>query len=119
MPGMISVYDPPMCCATGICGPSVDPELVRFAADLDWLAQHGVNVSRYNLSQQPAAFAENQLVRGALQEQGEHALPLVVVDGTVRSSGRYPGRDELGLWLGMRAAAADPSASGSCCGDRC
>jgi len=31
----IQVLDPPRCCSTGVCGPNVDPELVRFAADLD------------------------------------------------------------------------------------
>ncbi|MDH3390414.1 MAG: arsenic metallochaperone ArsD family protein, partial [Desulfobulbaceae bacterium] len=30
----IEIYDPPMCCPTGVCGPNVDPELVQFAADL-------------------------------------------------------------------------------------
>ena len=51
----VRVFDPAMCCSTGICGPSVDPELVRFAADLDWLKSQGVSVERFNLSQQPAA----------------------------------------------------------------
>jgi Arsenical resistance operon protein ArsD len=33
----VRVFDPAMCCSTGICGPSIDPQLVRFAADLDCL----------------------------------------------------------------------------------
>jgi hypothetical protein len=48
----IQIFDPAMCCSTGVCGPSVDPELVRFAADLDWLARQGVEVERYNLYNQ-------------------------------------------------------------------
>src|SRR5690606_31175046 len=55
----VRVFDPAMCCSTGICGPSVDAELVRFAADLDWLKTQGISVERFNLSQQPAAFAED------------------------------------------------------------
>lgn len=42
----IQVFDPPMCCSTGVCDPSADPELVRFAAALDWLKRQGVEVER-------------------------------------------------------------------------
>ena len=38
----LAVYDPPMCCSTGVCGPAVDPVLPRVAADLDWLKRQGV-----------------------------------------------------------------------------
>jgi len=98
---MIQVYDPPMCCSTGVCGPDVDPKLVQFAADLKWLADQGVNVERFNLAQTPDAFAETEIVRAALTEKGEAALPLVVVDGKVVVSGTYPTRAELGGWLGL------------------
>lgn len=55
----LEVYDPPMCCSTGICGPNVNPALIHFAADLKWLEDQGVEVERYNLAQSPVAFAEN------------------------------------------------------------
>jgi hypothetical protein len=29
----LDVFDPAMCCSTGVCGPEVDPQLVQFAAD--------------------------------------------------------------------------------------
>ena len=103
----VSVFDPPMCCSTGICGPSVDPHLVRFAADLDWLQSQGVTVARFNLSQQPGAFAEDAVVRAALEKEGETALPLVKVDGEVKSTGVYPSRDDLAAWAGL--AAPTPS----------
>jgi hypothetical protein len=41
----VQVYDKPMCCSTGICGPQVDPVLPRFAADLDWLKSQGMRSS--------------------------------------------------------------------------
>jgi AhpD family alkylhydroperoxidase len=97
----IQVYDPPLCCSTGVCGPDVDPKLVRFAADLKWLAEQGVPVERLNLAQTPNAFAETEIVRAALTEKGEAALPLVVVDGKVAVSGSYPTRAELGGWVGL------------------
>lgn len=102
----MEVYDPAMCCSTGICGPAVDPKLVRFAADLDWLNKKGVEVRRYNLSQEPAAFAGNPLVRDKLAAASIACLPLILVDGEEKSSGTYPGRHELAEMAGM---AYDPA----------
>ena len=97
----VKVFDPAMCCSTGVCGPSVDPDLVRFAADLDWLAAEGVSVERFNLSQQPDAFAAYPVVTQALKENGEQALPLILVNERKVSEGRYPSRDQLADWVGL------------------
>ncbi len=97
----VQVYDPPMCCSTGVCGPSVDPALVRFAADLAWLRESGVSVERFNLSQEPGAFAGNEAVKRAIESEGEEALPLIFKDGQAVSKGRYPeSRQQLLGWLG-------------------
>ena len=113
----VRVFDPAMCCSTGICGPSVDPRLSRFAADLAWLKNQGVAVERFNLSQQPSAFADDAAVKSALETKGEAGLPLVKVNGEVKSSGTYPSRDELAAWAGLVAPAPEVKASaGSCCG---
>lgn len=104
----VQVFDPAMCCSTGICGPSVDPQLTRFAADLEWLGESGVSVARFNLAQQPKAFAESAAAKRALESKGESALPLILVDGVVKSSGVYPLREQLAEWTGV---AAKPS----CC----
>ncbi|MFI5337938.1 MAG: arsenite efflux transporter metallochaperone ArsD, partial [Opitutales bacterium] len=90
---------------TGVCGPEVDPVLVRFAADLKWLQERGVTVARYNLSQNPAAFVENATVKAALSARGEPALPLVLVDGKTLVSGSYPTRAELAAAVGVEAGA--------------
>ena len=97
----VRVFDPALCCSTGICGPSVDPQLARFAADLDWLKSQGVSVERFNLSQQPAAFADDPSVKTALETKGEAGLPLVKVNGEVKCSGLYPSRNELAAWAGV------------------
>jgi hypothetical protein len=117
-----------MCCSTGVCGPSVDPQLARFSADLDWLKSQGVSVERFNLAQQPAAFAEDQAVRSALETKGEASLPVVKVNGDIKSSGVYPSRAELAAWAGIGASDSRLSqkplvsmpimlkaTSGSCC----
>ena len=120
----VRVFDPAMCCSTGICGTSVDPRLVRFAADLDWLNGQGVPVERFNLSQQPGAFAGDPTVREALQTRGEAALPLVKVDDVVMSAGVYPSRAELASWAGLPAPRGmlemlpepmDAAEVGACC----
>lgn len=97
----LDIYDPAMCCSTGVCGPQVDPVLVRFAADVKWLQEQGVEVRRFNLSQSPAAFVENEQVKQALTEKGEGALPLLLVDGQVLASGHYPERSQLIAALGL------------------
>lgn len=101
----VQVFDPPMCCSTGVCGPEVDPKLARFAADLDWLAGQGVEVQRFNLSQEPAVFVENPAVAAAMRAS-DAALPLVLVDGKVVAQGAYPERQALAGFVGL---AAPPS----------
>lgn len=98
---ILQVFDPAMCCPTGVCGPEVDPRLVQFAADLDWLKSQGVMVQRHSLAQSPAAFVENDQVKAALEEKGEGALPLVLTGGRVVSSGQYPNRAQLKEALGL------------------
>jgi hypothetical protein len=120
----VHVFDPAMCCSTGICGPAIDPRLVRFATDLDWLEMQGVSVERFNLSQQPGKFAADAAVKSALETKGEAGLPLVKVNGEVKSIGVYPSRAELAAWAGVAAPAllrivndAKPEGSaGGCCG---
>ena len=91
----IEIYDKPMCCSTGICGPQVDPVLPRFAADLDWLRTQGHQVDRFNLAQQPAAFAANEDVKKMLAAESVECLPLIFVDGQVVSKADYPSRGQL------------------------
>ncbi|MBI5757811.1 MAG: arsenite efflux transporter metallochaperone ArsD [Planctomycetales bacterium] len=101
----IQVFDKPMCCSTGVCGPQVDPVLPRFAADLEWLKSHGAQVERFNLAHQPAAFTQNADVRELLRTEGTDCLPLVVVDGRVASRGQYPSRELLSEWAETGASA--------------
>lgn len=102
-----------MCCSSGICGPSVDPLLARFAADLDWLKSQGVSVQRFNLSRQPGAFADDAAVTAALQANGAAGLPVVKVDGELKCSGAYPTRAELAAWA--HVAVSEAVAKSGCC----
>jgi Arsenical resistance operon protein ArsD len=90
----IKVYDPPMCCSTGVCGTDIDPDLVNFLAMLSQLGTQGIKVERYNLSQQPMAFVQNPSVKALLDKDGTKALPLIFLDGEVHLKGRYPTPEE-------------------------
>lgn len=116
----IQVFDPAMCCNTGVCGVDVDQSLVTFAADVDWAKQNGAQIERFNLSQQPMAFAENAIVKGLLERTGQTALPVTLVDGQLALAGRYPSREDLARWAGLKAQPAEIKAAASCCsGGRC
>lgn len=114
----VQVYDKPMCCSTGVCGPQVDPVLPRFAADLDWLKSLGHQVERYNLAQQPAAFTQNQVVYQLLAARGTDCLPVIIVDGKVVSRSGYPSREMLALWMTGDSSQALPvvGEASPCCG---
>ena len=115
----IEVYDPALCCSTGVCGVTVDGALVAFAADAEWAKQKGAKVERFNLSQQPLAFAQNPTVKGFLERSGAEALPLVLLEGEIALAGRYPTRAELGRWIGVELSERPPMAASpeesSCC----
>lgn len=102
----IEVFDPPMCCSTGVCGLSVDPLLAAFAADLEWLTTQGVTVVRHNLSQEPQPFVSNARVLDLMQREGNECLPIVLVDGQVMSQGAYPRREALARAAGLVAGAS-------------
>jgi hypothetical protein len=104
-----------MCCSTGVCGPGVDPELARFASDVEWLQKQGVKVERFNLSQQPGAFAETVAVKQAL-ERGTDVLPLVMVNERIAVEGSYPSRETLAALAGVVVKKRAAAPSSSCCG---
>jgi arsenite methyltransferase len=107
----IQIYDKPMCCSTGVCGPDVDSVLPQFAADLQWLKSQGHQVERYNLAQQPQAFIQNPEVHQLLATQGTSCLPLIVVNGRIASRQVYPTRDHLIGWT-----ANIMTVTAGCCG---
>ena len=114
----IHIYDPALCCSTGVCGVDVDQQLVDFSADLDWAKQKGAAIERFNLAQQPMAFAENSVVKGFLERSGAEALPLILVDGEIALAGRYPNRTEIARWAAITLTEEKPQ-SACCSGSSC
>ncbi len=79
----IEIFDPAMCCSTGVCGPSVDPELIRVSIVVNNLKKNGIDITRYNLASEPAAFIENEAINQLLTEKGPDVLPVTMIDGEV------------------------------------
>jgi hypothetical protein len=104
----IKIFDPALCCPTGVCGPSVDPELTRVASAIFLLQKKGFSIERYNLGTEPAAFVQHQEVNRYLHEKGTDALPIAMVDGKVEKVGSYPTNDELAMWLGVNVLELTP-----------
>lgn len=120
------IYEPAMCCETGICGVSVDPELLRISTVVNNLKKNGIMVKRYNLNNFPQEFIDNveinKLINGI---DGVDALPAIVVDGKIVKTKSYPTNAEITVWLDIpenyleseSAEIDDTSKSQDCCCD--
>ncbi|KQL19461.1 arsenite efflux transporter metallochaperone ArsD [Cytobacillus solani] len=97
----VEIFDPAMCCSTGVCGPSVDPELTRVASAIYSLKEKGFDIKRYQLTNDPGKFAENSEVNNVLHEKGPDALPIILVDNQVARVGSYPSNEEFAEWFNV------------------
>jgi hypothetical protein len=95
------IYDPAMCCSTGVCGPSIDPELLRVATLISNLQKKGIKIERYNLSGDPRAFIVNESINQLLKKFGPGILPATMVDGQIVKTKAYPTNDEFAKLLGI------------------
>jgi hypothetical protein len=89
------IYEPAMCCSTGLCGVGVDPELLRISTVLNTLKKNGVQVQRFNLSNSPQEFVNNKAVNDFINSKGVDGLPVTVLDGEIVLTGRYPTNEEI------------------------
>lgn len=89
------IYEPAMCCSTGLCGVGVDPELIRISTVLNTLKRKGAEVERFNLSSSPQEFINNKDVNEFINVKGVDELPIIVIDGEIVITGRYPTNDEF------------------------
>ena len=110
----MKIFEPAMCCPTGLCGVSVDPELLRVSTVLNTLKENGIEVQRFNLTSAPVEFVNHKAVAEFLQKFGPDKLPVVTVDDFIVITGRYPSNEEFTSWLDL-----SPELLGvpSCCED--
>ena len=91
----IEIYDPAMCCSTGVCGPGIDQELLRVSTTINNLEKNGVNIERYNLTNNPQSFIDNKTINEILNKDGVDVLPVTTVDGLVVKTKKYLTNDEF------------------------
>lgn len=122
----MSIYEPAMCCDTGLCGVGVDPELLRISAVLNALKKNGVAVDRFNLNSAPMAFVNNQVINAFINKNGVEKLPAVMLDDKIIITGRYPTNEELISLLGVpegylteSKTKSNPRGGCGCSGGKC
>ena len=115
----IEIFDPAMCCPTGLCGTNIDPNLMRMAVIVDTLKKKGVNITRHNLKDEPMIYVTNTKVNDLLQSKGVEALPITLVDGEVAVIGSYPTTKQMSEWSGVNLnfIPMPKEDKGDCCSD--
>lgn len=91
---IIKIYEPALCCSTGICGANVNPELMRITSFVQSCKEQGIEIDRFNLASNPKEFIDNSLVC-ELMKENQYNLPITLVDNVVFKTGSYPSNDEL------------------------
>ncbi len=100
----VEFFDPPMCCPTGLCGPTLDQTLLDVSEMILTLQGEGVAVNRYQMTSHPQAFMSNADVMRLVRAQQMAALPITLVHGRVLKSGAYPTLAEVRAALTVSAA---------------
>lgn len=119
------IFDPAMCCSTGVCGPSVDKNLMRVSTLINRLEKNGITIERHNLTSNPIAFINNKEINKMLNDEGVEILPVTMVDGVVVKTKEYPTNEEFVKMLEIpedyiiSALKAKKQNKGCCGGDGC
>lgn len=111
----IKIYDPSMCCSSGVCGTDLDQNLVNFSADFSFLQDKGADIQRFNLAQEPMAFVDSPAVAAFLEIVGENGLPITLIDCQVVLTHRYPTREEMQAWADIKIEQETKKEKTSCC----
>lgn len=97
----LEIFEPAMCCPTGLCGIDVDPELLRISTVANTLEKNGIKIERFNLSNAPQEFIKNVAVTDFIRSNGAEALPITVLNGEIIIRGRYPKNEEFAQLLNI------------------
>jgi disulfide oxidoreductase YuzD len=91
----VEFFDPPMCCSTGLCGPTLDQTLLDVSEMIVELQKEGFRVERYQMTSHPQAFLNQPEVMRLVREKQMAALPIIVVRGQIVAEGNYPKLAEI------------------------
>lgn len=114
----VLIFEPALCCSTGVCGPSVNEDLLQITSIVNGLdALSDYQAKRYNLSNDPQEFVNNEIIVELLKEQGADVLPATILNGELVKFGEYPSIEEIEGYTGLKIVPANTSSdSESCCG---
>ena len=94
-PADVEFFDPPMCCPTGLCGPTLDQTLLDVNEMILTLQGENLRVERYQMTSNPNAFLGNAEVIKLVREKQLEILPITVVRGKVIKAAAYPTLEEV------------------------
>ncbi len=85
------IFEGPMCCSTGLCGPSPDKELIDINEALKKLAEEykGLKITRASMSFNPQLFLQTKEIRDLVKENGPGILPITMFNGMVVKKQKY------------------------------
>ena len=86
---------------TGMIEILQDPDFERFEANLDWLETTGVLVEQFDPSTAQEEVVKRPVVQQILSAEGDRCLPLILVNESVVSRGRYLSRAQLARAVGQ------------------
>lgn len=95
----IKIYDPALCCPTGLCGVNIDPELMRIAVVVETLKQKGIIVERFNLRDHPQVYVTTKVINDCLMAEGADVFPIITIDGEIVIKKAYPSNKQIAEWL--------------------
>lgn len=95
----VEIFEPALCCTSGVCGPEPDKKLIELQNVLQMLTKAGIEVNRYAINQVPLAFTGNPVVRQFITTEGPGNLPLILLDGKIIKTGGYPSFEEFAIHI--------------------
>ena len=102
----LKIYDPAMCCPTGVCGTSVDTKLLQLSNFINSLDKKMFEVKRYGLTTNPQEYVINGEVSQLLNKEGVEVLPLIFLDDELLFKKDYPTVPELSSRMGLASFIA-------------
>jgi len=111
----VKIYDPTLCCPTGLCGVNIDPELMRIAVVVETLKRKGITIERYNLRDNPQVYVDNKVINEFLMKEGAEKLPVTTVDGEIVMKGTYPTNKQIAEWVGVAEEDLTVKKQSCCC----
>jgi hypothetical protein len=92
---ILEIFEPSLCCSSGVCGPEPDKALIDLQNAIQILSKAKVEVKRYAINQVPLAFTGNPVVKQFITTEGPGKLPITLLNGQIIKKESYPTLEEL------------------------